>query len=141
MIIGLGLSADLYIEDEAYRKIADDNYQMFTTGNAMKSDAIMKSNGELDFTKMDNFLSIVPTDMKIYGHNFIWHTQQKQAYLKSLIAPEVILTVMQMMYATMLSPTTVLKEGIPQAGPDYGENTHMMLFNQGMKAITHFISI
>lgn len=89
MIIGLGLSADLYIEDEAYRKIADDNYQMFTTGNAMKSDAIMKSNGELDFTKMDNFLSIVPTDMKIYGHNFIWHTQQKQAYLKSLIAPEV----------------------------------------------------
>lgn len=91
MIIGLGLSADLYIEDEAYRKIADDNYQMFTTGNAMKSDAIMKSNGELDFTKMDNFLSIVPTDMKIYGHNFIWHTQQKQAYLKSLIAPEVIL--------------------------------------------------
>lgn len=90
MIIGLGLSADLYIEDEAYRKIADDNYQMFTTGNAMKSDAIMKSNGELDFTKMDNFLSIVPTDMKIYGHNFIWHTQQKQAYLKSLIAPEVI---------------------------------------------------
>lgn len=90
MIIGLGLSADLYIEDEAYRKIADDNYQMFTTGNAMKSDAIMKSNGELDFTKMDNFLSIVPTDMKIYGHNFIWHTQQKQAYLKSLIAPKVI---------------------------------------------------
>ena len=27
MIIGLGLSADLYIEDEAYRKIADDNYE------------------------------------------------------------------------------------------------------------------
>ena len=25
--------------------------------------------------------------MKFYGHNLLWHTQQQQAYLKSLIAP------------------------------------------------------
>lgn len=91
MTIGLGLGADLYMEDEAYRKIADDNFQMFTTGNAMKHDAIVRNNGTLDFTTIDDFLSLVPADMKMYGHNFIWHTQQRQAYLKSLIAPEVVI--------------------------------------------------
>lgn len=90
MTIGLGLGADLYISDDVYKKVADDNFQIFTTGNAMKHDAVVKSNGTLDFTTIDNFLNIVPTDMKMYGHNFIWHTQQKQAYLKSLISPEVI---------------------------------------------------
>lgn len=87
MTIGLGLGADLYINDEAYRKVADDNFQMFTTGNAMKHDAIVKSDGTLDFTTMDNFINIVPADIKMYGHNFIWHTQQKQDYLRKLIAP------------------------------------------------------
>lgn len=86
MTIGLGLGADLYINDEAYRKVADDNFQMFTTGNAMKHDAIVKSDGTLDFTTMDNFINIVPADIKMYGHNFIWHTQQKQDYLRKLIA-------------------------------------------------------
>lgn len=87
MTIGLGLGADLYINDEAYRKVADDNFQMLTTGNAMKHDAIVKSDGTLDFTTMDNFINIVPADIKMYGHNFIWHTQQKQDYLRKLIAP------------------------------------------------------
>ena len=33
MNVGLGLGADLYINDAAYRTIADANFQMFTTGN------------------------------------------------------------------------------------------------------------
>lgn len=93
MNVGLGLGADLYINDAAYRTIADANFQMFTTGNAMKHSAVVKANGELDFTTIDAFLNLVPADIQIYGHNFLWHTQQKQTYLKSLIAPEVIVEV------------------------------------------------
>ena len=89
-IIGAGLSADFYIDDEEYRQVANDNFQMLTTGNAMKHDAIVQSNGSLDFNTVDAFLQAVPADMKVYGHNFIWHTQQKQDYLRSLIAPEMI---------------------------------------------------
>ena len=48
---------------------------------------VVKSDGSLDFTTIDAFLQAVPTDIKIYGHNFLWHTQQNQNYLKSLIAP------------------------------------------------------
>ena len=86
--IGLGLGADLYLENEAYRQVADDNFQMFTTGNAMKHESVVTNKGELNFDKIDAFLAAIPTDMPVYGHNFLWHTQQRQQYLKSLIAPE-----------------------------------------------------
>ena len=88
MTIGLGLGADLYIDNPAYRAVADANFQMFVTGNAMKHSSVVKNNGDLDFTTIDAFLNAVPSDIKVYGHNFIWHTQQRQAYLKTLIAPE-----------------------------------------------------
>lgn len=87
-LVGLGLGADLYTDNADYKKVADENYQMFTTGNAMKMGSMVKSNGSIDFTTVDAFLDQVPDDIKIYGHNFIWHTQQPQDYLKSLIAPE-----------------------------------------------------
>jgi GH35 family endo-1,4-beta-xylanase len=90
MTIGLGMGADLYISDEAYRQVANDNFQMLTTGNAMKHSSVVKNDGSLDFTTIDAFLATVPSDMQIYGHNFLWHTQQRQTYLKSLITPEVV---------------------------------------------------
>lgn len=95
MKIGLGLGADLYIEDPAYREIADANFQMFTTGNAMKHSSVVKANGELNFATIDAFMELVPSDIEVYGHNFLWHTQQKQQYLKSLIAPEMKVEVPQ----------------------------------------------
>lgn len=91
MTIGLGLGADLYISDEQYRQVADENFQLFTCGNAMKHSSVVQNNGSLNFTTIDNFLNAVPADIEVYGHNFIWHTQQKQTYLKTLIAPEVII--------------------------------------------------
>lgn len=89
MTIGLGLTADLYINDPQYKQVADDNFQLFTMGNGMKHSSVVKNDGTLDFSTIDAFLNVVPNDIKIYGHNFIWHTQQKQNYLKSLIGPEV----------------------------------------------------
>ena len=44
--IGLGLGADLYLENEAYRQVADDNFQMFTTGNAMKHESVVTNKGD-----------------------------------------------------------------------------------------------
>ncbi|MBQ8422487.1 MAG: endo-1,4-beta-xylanase [Bacteroidales bacterium] len=95
MKIGLGLGADKYIEDAAYRALADEQFQMFTTGNAMKHSSVVKANGDLDFTTIDAFMQLVPSDIEVYGHNFLWHTQQKQQYLKSLIAPEMKVEVPQ----------------------------------------------
>lgn len=91
LIVGLGLGADEYIGKADYKAVADANFQMFTTGNAMKHQSVVQSDGTLKFTTIDAFLEAVPADIKVYGHNFIWHTQQNQTYLKNLIAPEVVI--------------------------------------------------
>lgn len=88
MKIGLGLGADIYIKDAAYRNTADKNFQIYTMGNAMKHSSVVKADGKLNFSLIDSFLAKAPKDIPVYGHNFIWHTQQNQQYLKSLIAPE-----------------------------------------------------
>ena len=85
MCIGIGLSANLYNTDEEYKQVCDDNFQLFTMGNAMKHGTVVRDNGELNFTTIDKFFNIIPEDKQIYGHNFIWHTQQNQNYLKKLV--------------------------------------------------------
>ena len=90
--IGVGLSADKYLDedDPDYAALCDNHFSQFVTGNAMKMDAMVTSSGALNTTKLDAFLAKAPADVEIFGHNFIWHTQQQQTYLLSLIAPKMI---------------------------------------------------
>lgn len=93
ILVGLGCSDDMYSSNynNIYQSLANDNYQLLTPGNAMKMDAVMKSNGSLDFSSFDAMLAAMPSDMQLYGHNFIWYQQQQQNYLKSLIAPTMVI--------------------------------------------------
>lgn len=91
MKIGIGMGADLYANNEnGEGDLANANYQVFTPGNAMKNDAIMGNSGSLNFTTVDKLLAALDGNMQLYGHNFFWHTQQNQTYLKSLIAPTLV---------------------------------------------------
>ena len=90
-LIGIGMGASLYVDNaNGEGDLANANYQMFTPGNAMKMDAVVKNSGSLDFTTVDKLIDALPDGMKLYGHNFFWHTQQNQTYLKSLIAPTLV---------------------------------------------------
>ena len=91
MLIGIGMGADLYINNaNGEGSLANANYQIFTPGNAMKNDAIMGNSGSLNFGTVDKLIAALDGNMKLYGHNFFWHTQQNQTYLKSLIAPTLV---------------------------------------------------
>lgn len=91
MKIGIGMGADMYINNEnGEGDLANANYQVFTPGNAMKNDAIMGNSGSLNFATVDKLLAALDGNMQLYGHNFFWHTQQNQTYLKSLIAPTLV---------------------------------------------------
>lgn len=92
--IGIGLGAADYLDSEkpAYAQTCNDNFEQFVTGNAMKHQSVVQSNGSLNLTTINAFLEKVPDDIEVYGHNLIWHTQQQQNYLKSLIAPEMIIS-------------------------------------------------
>lgn len=93
MVVGLGMGANLYAENykDVYQNLANDNFQMFTPGNAMKMDAVVGNSGKLTFTNIDAMLDAMPSDVRLYGHNFIWYQQQSQTYLKSLIAPTMVI--------------------------------------------------
>ena len=91
MKIGIGMGADLYANNEnGEGDLANANYQVFTPGNVMKNDAIMGNSGSLNFATVDKLLAALDGNMQLYGHNFFWHTQQNQTYLKSLIAPTLV---------------------------------------------------
>ena len=91
MVIGIGMGADMYVSNEnGEGDLANANYQMFTPGNAMKSDAMLGNIGTINFATVDKLIAAMPEGMKLYGHNFFWHTQQNQSYLKSLIAPTLV---------------------------------------------------
>lgn len=90
--LGLGVGAAQYLGTDGRRELARDNFQMITWGNAMKADALVKNNGSLNFDNLDPALDAILEDgLALYGHNFVWHTQQPQAYLKSLIAPTLVI--------------------------------------------------
>ncbi len=88
MVLGLGIGQSIYTDDSARHALAKGNFQMITWGNAMKHDAIVGNTGALNFASLDLGLEyLVEDNMALYGHNFFWHTQQNQNYLKSLIKP------------------------------------------------------
>ena len=91
MTLGLGIGKDIYLGSDGRHELATTNFQMITWGNAMKHDAVVGNTGALNFASLDPALEALQADeMALYGHNFFWHTQQNQTYLKSLIKPTLV---------------------------------------------------
>lgn len=131
MNIGLGLGADLYIDDAKYKQVADDNFQIFTTGNAMKHSSVVNNRGELNFTTIDKFFDAVPADIPIYGHTFVWHTQQRASYLNGLIAPEVIVEVDPSDHIENIIENSDFEDGTIGAWFGWGNNSTRAISAQG----------
>ena len=88
--IGAGIGFLTNADDPRHQLILD-NYQMMTFGNAMKMDAIVGNSGALNTANLDAAIDIMKEKgLALYGHNFFWHTQQQQTYLKSLIKPTLV---------------------------------------------------
>ncbi len=90
--VGVGASADMYADadDDTYSSLVNANYQVFTPGNAMKHDAMITNSGGFNFETLDALIDKMPSDLALYGHNFMWYQQTRQTYLKSLIAPTLV---------------------------------------------------
>ena len=91
-VLGIGMGAAMYVANEkGEADLANANFQLFTPGNAMKHDAIVGNSGTLSFGTVDAMVDALnASGMKLYGHNFFWHTQQNSNYLKSLIQPTLV---------------------------------------------------
>ena len=89
--IGVGVGLDLYMNDETYRNIANENFDDMTVGYAMKHGAMVNSQGEINFANVDEFLAKTKeAGLSVFGHTLVWHSNQNASYLNALIAPTVI---------------------------------------------------
>lgn len=90
-VLGAGIGLDLYMSDEAYRNLVNENFDEITVGYAMKHGPMVNAKGELNFTKVDEMMAkLKEAGLTVYGHTLVWHTNQNASYLNGLIAPEVI---------------------------------------------------
>jgi len=89
--LGAGIDFKLYMNDDAYQKIVNENFKDVTAGNEMKQTALMDSRGNLNFKNADDVIAkLTGAGLGIYGHVLVWHQQQRASFLNSLIAPTVI---------------------------------------------------
>lgn len=88
--ITVGMGLDNFLSTDIYMETVLENFQGCTFGNALKHQSVVQTNGSYNWSTIDRFINL-NTGLKIHGHNMLWHTQQQQAYLKSLIAPEMVI--------------------------------------------------
>ncbi|MGB3142512.1 MAG: carbohydrate binding domain-containing protein, partial [Maribacter sp.] len=90
-VLGCGIIMDLYVNDEEYRNLVNENYDDVTVGYAMKHGAMVNSQGEINFEPVDNFIALTnEAGVDVYGHTLVWHANQNASYLNGLIASTVI---------------------------------------------------
>ncbi len=89
--LGCGVGLTEYVSGGVYGQLVNANFNEITIGYAMKHAAVVKSDGSLDFTNIDNlFAKTNEAGISVFGHTLVWHQNQNASYLNGLIAPTVI---------------------------------------------------
>lgn len=89
--LGVGIGMDLYMNNETYRNIVNQNFDDVTVGYAMKHGAMVNSQGEVNVGPVDAFIAKTKeAGLSVYGHTLVWHQNQNAGYLNGLIAPTIV---------------------------------------------------
>ncbi|MDR0866809.1 MAG: endo-1,4-beta-xylanase [Candidatus Symbiothrix sp.] len=90
-ILGVGIDLNLYMTDNTYANIVNENFNEITIGYDMKHGAMVNSKGEINFTKVDDLVAkLQAAGLSVYGHTLAWHQNNNAGYLNGLIAPTIL---------------------------------------------------
>lgn len=85
--LGAGTTVDSYISNGSYKSMIDNNFTETVAGNAMKMASCVDGNGNMNFTKVKNYVDAAEKGgINVYGHTLAWHSQQPKAWLLKLLA-------------------------------------------------------
>ena len=85
--LGIGTIVDDYLQKSTIYNLTNKNFTETVAGNAMKMASCVDGNGNMNFTKVKNYVKeATEAGLNIYGHTLAWHSQQPVAWLTSLIA-------------------------------------------------------
>ena len=86
-ILGAGINAYEYINNDLVKNMVNKNFTEAVTGNAMKMGSCVDNNGNMDFTIVKQFVDdATKAGLSVYGHTLAWHSQQPIGWLNKLIA-------------------------------------------------------
>ncbi|MGM8362465.1 endo-1,4-beta-xylanase [Flavobacterium sp. ARAG 55.4] len=89
--LGAGITLTDYTSKSVMYRLVNSNFDEVTMGYEMKHGAVVQADGTL---KLDNIQDLLETaaaaDVSVFGHTLCWHANQNAAYLKKLIAPDVL---------------------------------------------------
>lgn len=84
--LGAAVTVSNFLRKTDEYKMATENFNEMTAGNAMKQASVMRADGSMDFTQVRRFVEEAESaGMTVYGHTLAWHSQQQNAYLNGLI--------------------------------------------------------
>ena len=84
--IGTGTDVSNYLNNSTVKGLTNDNFTEVVAGNAMKMASCVNNNGNMDFTKVKNFVNAAEkAGISVYGHTLAWHSQQPNGWLRGLI--------------------------------------------------------
>ncbi|MEO2129612.1 MAG: endo-1,4-beta-xylanase [Christiangramia sp.] len=90
-VLGAGIVMDLYMNNDAYSALVNENFDEVTVGYAMKHGAMVQPDGSINFGPVDDFIAKTnAAGIDVFGHTLVWHANQNASYLNGLIAPTVI---------------------------------------------------
>lgn len=86
-MLGTGVLASDYNKKGLVYRLTNSNFDQITAGNAMKYASIVKDDGTMDFSTVQEFVeNAKAAGISVYGHTLCWHEQQNVKWLNKLIA-------------------------------------------------------
>jgi len=85
--LGAGTTVDDYLKKTTVYKMTNQNFTETVAGNAMKMASCVDGNGNMNFTKVKNYVNAATeAGLHVYGHTLAWHSQQPKGWLTKLLA-------------------------------------------------------
>jgi GH35 family endo-1,4-beta-xylanase len=85
--LGAGVTVSDYLKQGLVYRLINSNFDEMTAGNEMKYGSVVKDDGSMDFSQVVQFVEAAKAaGITIYGHTLLWHAQQNNKYLNSIIA-------------------------------------------------------
>jgi len=74
LLTGCAVNANLFREDEDFRKLLAEQYSIVVPENCLKWNLLRPTADTYNFTDADNLIAFAEAHgMKVRGHNFVWH--------------------------------------------------------------------
>lgn len=85
--LGAGTTVDEYLKKTTVYKLTNANFTETVAGNAMKMASCVDSKGNMNFTRVKNYVgAATEAGLSVYGHTLAWHSQQPKSWLLKLLA-------------------------------------------------------